>query len=117
MVASSLARSLVLGETFGLDNTIYIVPPLRPPVRRPTFRMGGRALRLARGSLSAVCAVLQLIQQIAKPVGHPLAKHIIVNPLEDISEPPLIFAAQPSSGLSYLGMSLHNCLWPWPLSC
>src|SRR5262245_55263008 len=104
-VASSLARSLVLGKTLGLDETIWIMPPVWLPMRGPVAGF-------ARGLLPGL---VELIQQIAEPVGHSLTDDVVVYPLEDVPEPSLVFAAQPSSGLSYRGVGLHCRLWR--LSC
>src|SRR5262245_28651184 len=104
-VASSLARSLVVGKTLGLDETIWIMPPACLPTRGP---VAGFARRLLPG-------LVELIQQIAEPVGHSLTDDVVVYPLEDVPEPSLVFAAQPSSGLSYRGVGLHCRLWR--LSC
>src|SRR5215510_129483 len=104
-VASSLARSLVVGKTLGLDETIWIMPPVWLPVR-------GSVGSIAR---SLFAGLVELIQQIAEPIGDPLTDYIVVHSLQDVSEPSLVFAAQPSSGLSYRGVGLHCRLWR--LSC
>src|SRR5262245_59259473 len=101
-VASSLARSLVLGKTLGLDETIWIMPPVWLPTR------AGFARRLLPG-------LVEFIQQISEPVGNPLTDHIVVNSLQDVPEPALVFAGQPSCCLSYWGVGLHCRLWR--LSC
>src|SRR5262245_8420353 len=100
-VASSLARSLVVGKTLGLDETVCIMPPLCLPTRGP---VAGFARRLLAG-------LVELIQQISETVGDPLTDHVVVYPLQDVPEPSLVFAAQPSSGLSYRGVGLHCRLW------
>src|SRR5262245_46968859 len=104
-VASSLARSLVVGKTLGLDETIWIMPPVCLPTRG---LVAGFARRLLPG-------LVEFIQQISETVGDPLTDHVVVYPLQDVPEPSLIFAAQPSSGLSYRGVGLHCRLWR--LSC
>src|SRR5262245_45721898 len=81
------------------------MPPVWLPTRGP---VAGFARRLLPG-------LVEFIQQISEPVGNPLTDHIVVNPLQDVPEPSLVFAAQPSSGLSYLGVGLHCRLWR--LSC
>ena len=70
--------------------------------------MRGPAARLARGLLPGL---VKLVQQIAEAVGDPLTDHVVVDPLQDVPEPSLVFAAQPSSGLSYRGVGLHCRLW------
>src|SRR5262245_63861654 len=81
------------------------MPPVLLPVRGP---VGSIARSLFAG-------LVELIQQIAEPVGDPLTDHIVVHPLQDVPQPSLVFAAQPSSGLSYRGVGLHCRLWR--LSC
>src|SRR5262245_44630152 len=77
-----------------------------PPVWLPA--RAGFARRLLPG-------LVEFIQQISEPVGNPLTDHIVVNPLQDVPEPALVFAGQPSCGLSYWGVGLHCRLWR--LSC
>src|SRR5262245_533843 len=81
------------------------MPPVLLPVRGP---VGSIARSLFAG-------LVELIQQISEPVGHSLTDHVVVHPLQDVPEPSLVFAAQPSSGLSYRGVGLHCRLWR--LSC
>src|SRR5262245_18223585 len=96
-VASSLARSLVVGKTLGLDETIWIMPPVSLPLR-------GSAAGFARRLLPGL---VEHILQIADSVGHPLTDDVVVHPLQDVTVPSLVFAAQPSSGFSYRGVGLH----------
>jgi hypothetical protein len=53
---------------------------------------------------------VKLAQEVLEPVGHALAHHVIVDPLQNISESTLIFSAQTSSSFTYMGVRLHCCL-------
>jgi hypothetical protein len=62
------------------------------------------ALSTGRGrrglGLSCVAGIFEFAQQVPESVGDPLADDIIINALQDIAEPPLVLAAEASSGFS-----------------
>jgi hypothetical protein len=55
---------------------------------------------------------VQLVQQVPEPVRDALADDVVINPLQDIAEPPLVFAAQASSLFAHLSIGMHCRLWP-----
>jgi hypothetical protein len=72
---------------------------------------------LLRGCLpgvagSFVSALIELAQKVLEAIGNALVYHIIIDPLEDVPEPTLIFAAQAPSSLSCMGVCMHCRLWP-----
>jgi hypothetical protein len=77
MVASSSQRPLVTGivQPLGSDEAIRRRGALGIPF----------APRLVEG-------IIELVQQIPETVGNPLLDHIIVNSLEYVAQPPLVFA-------------------------
>jgi hypothetical protein len=77
MVASSSQRPLVSGivQPFGSDEAIRRWVALGVPF----------APRPVEG-------IIELVQQIPETVGNPLLDHIIVNSLEDVAQPSLVFA-------------------------
>jgi hypothetical protein len=62
------------------------------------------ASSMARGrrglGLSCAAGIVELVQQVLESVGDPLSDDIIVDSLQDIAEPSLIFAAKASCGFS-----------------
>jgi hypothetical protein len=39
-----------------------------------------------------VAGIIQLIEQVLESIGNPLLDNVVVNTLEDIAQPPLVFA-------------------------
>src|SRR5713101_3172021 len=105
-VASSSARSLAVGNVvpLGLDEPIGlgVVPAFGLPMRRGP--LGLAALLHLRS--------VELVQKVLEPIGNALAYHVVVSPVQNIAKPALVFAAQPSCGLSCWGVRLHCRLWP-----
>jgi hypothetical protein len=88
-----------MGETFGLDETIPIgIVRLFVPSR------------LAGGAKSFLLAAVELAQKVSEAIRNALADDVVVDPLQDVAEPTLVFTAQASSGLSYLGIGMHSRL-------
>jgi hypothetical protein len=77
MVAWSSQRPLVTGvvQPLGSDEAIRCRVALGVP-----FAPGG------------VEGIIELVQQVPETVGDPLLDHIIVNSLEDVAQPSLVFA-------------------------
>jgi hypothetical protein len=88
-----------MGETFGLNETILV-----GIVR--VFVPG----RLAGVAHSLLLAPVELVQKISEAIRNALADDVVIDPLQDVAEPTLVFAAQASSGLSYLGIGMHSGL-------
>jgi hypothetical protein len=63
-----------------------------------------------QGTLSP--ALFKLGKKVLEPVRNALVYHVIINALENVPEPTLIFAAQAPSSLSCMGVGVHCRLWP-----
>src|SRR5262249_53313956 len=119
MVAWSSARSLVLGMfervRTAVTITLLISRALSVSVARPGIGI------FFDGTLDAAAlrfmGIVEFVQQLPETIGHALADDVIVDPLQDIAEPALIFAAEAPSSFSYMGIRLHySRLCPhWPL--
>jgi hypothetical protein len=106
MVASSSVRSLAAGIVhafFDSNKAVGLRGVLACPLPMDLLPIN---LALSAGSgrrglgLSSVAGTVELVQQIPESVGDPLSNDIIVDSLQDIAEPSLIFAAKASSGFS-----------------
>src|SRR5262249_56349079 len=106
VVGWALVRSVVLGAcgVVGLNERLGL--PLL--ISRGTGLLGGRLLP----GLVAIRTAIELVEEILEPVGNTLPDHLVVDALQDVTQPALVLAAQPASGLSYWGVRMHRCLWP-----
>src|SRR5262249_41159922 len=90
MCALPLVRCLVAGidASPGLDHLVRLRSAL------------GAALsvqcRAPRAHLLALWPVLKLLQQVPEAIGNALFDDVIVDALQNVSKPALVFAAQPS---------------------
>src|SRR5271166_1522533 len=90
MVAWSSQRPLVAGivQSLGSDEAIG-----RRPILACFFPAGGPVGRIQCAlDPRRVEGIIKLVQQVPETVGNPLLDHIVVNSLEDIAEPSLVFA-------------------------
>jgi hypothetical protein len=74
------------------------------------FGLSMRRGRFGAATLLRALGPVELTQEILEPVGHALAYHVVVDPLENIAESALVFAAETSSSFPYMGVRLHCCL-------